>query len=429
MNFSNNDNFEKMYELENISRKLNERIGKVKFDKSLRIKDAFIKTVYGNSDRSSDFTEFQKTFNNMKKLFSVELKHSVGAVIPEYQVHTFSSIKAVARCYEALGVNSTKLMDFFYDSKESFNIGKSLKAIEVTLNEKYVNIVDFSLIRTLDLNKDFLNNLNVPQSVLADLRKTNKGTAFRLAKNNDVIYNGNSRTFISSENQDAFIKASEINVVSTGCEVLEDIGNEEKFTEGELANFVSYLSENLMFGYDHEVAKKIYNVIENANSIIDFDKECYYHSRARDKNSAPYVWGEMQRAPWGISGWGRYNYPGQPYFYFSNTTNGAANETKIHINNDGKIIQIAKISPKKHIKMLDLSAKSKRGFNIFLKHLRFPLDCDTSKLPRVYLLPAFVSNCCKKCGLDGIKYYGGKDYSNYVTWNESYFDFCEMFDL
>ena len=69
------------------------------------------------------------------------------------------------------------------------------------------------------------------------------------------------------------------------------------------------------------------------------------------------------------------------------------------------------------------AAKSLRGLNVFLKFVRFPLDEDNSKRPRAYLIPSFVSDCCSECGLDGIKYYGGKDYSNYVTWNDGFYVF------
>ena len=45
---------------------------------------------------------------------------------------------------------------------------------------------------------------------------------------------------------------------------------------------------------------------------------------------------------------------------------------------------------------------------------------------REYLIPNFVSDCCKRLEIEGIKYYGGKDYSNYVSWHEGYFEFVKM---
>lgn len=50
-------------------------------------------------------------------------------------------------------------------------------------------------------------------------------------------------------------------------------------------------------------------------------------------------------------------------------------------------------------------------------------DNDLKKRPREYLIPQFVAECCIQNKIDGIKCYGGKDYSNYVTWKDSYFGF------
>ena len=54
------------------------------------------------------------------------------------------------------------------------------------------------------------------------------------------------------------------------------------------------------------------------------------------------------------------------------------------------------------------------------------LSCNRSLAPREYLIPNFVSDCCKRLEIEGIKYYGGKDYSNYVSWHEGYFEFVKM---
>lgn len=42
---------------------------------------------------------------------------------------------------------------------------------------------------------------------------------------------------------------------------------------------------------------------------------------------------------------------------------------------------------------------------------------------RVYLIPNYVSDCCCAHDIEGVKYYGSKKYSNYVTWNAGYFEF------
>lgn len=62
-----------------------------------------------------------------------------------------------------------------------------------------------------------------------------------------------------------------------------------------------------------------------------------------------------------------------------------------------------------------------RGLNTFLRYLRFQCSPNSGKRPREYLIPQFVSDCCVSSEIDGIKYYGGKDYSNYVTWKDEYY--------
>lgn len=63
----------------------------------------------------------------------------------------------------------------------------------------------------------------------------------------------------------------------------------------------------------------------------------------------------------------------------------------------------------------------------FLKYVRFDAsESIDSYMPREYLLPNYVSDCCRKVGFDGIKYYGGKNYCNYVTWRDGFYEFEEM---
>lgn len=135
--------------------------------------------------------------------------------------------------------------------------------------------------------------------------------------------------------------------------------------------------------------------------------------------------GTNEKAPYGITGPGRYNHAGQSYFYFSDKKNGAETEILKHMSSQDKekmILQTVKVGACKNAKLIDLSAKNLRGLNTLLKFIRFPLN-DLGNNPREYLIPSFISMCCKSAGIDGIKYYGGKDYSNYVTWDDGYYDF------
>lgn len=138
----------------------------------------------------------------------------------------------------------------------------------------------------------------------------------------------------------------------------------------------------------------------------------------------PYTHQDMLRAPRGVSGPGRFNWPGMGHYYFSDERVGVVKEIHKHSEKQ-EVIQIARIKPIKDIKMMDLSGTMRHGKK-FLEFIRFPLKDMKAIAPREYLIPNFVSDCCKRLKIEGIKYYGGTDYSNYVSWHEGYFEFVEM---
>jgi hypothetical protein len=217
-----------------------------------------------------------------------------------------------------------------------------------------------------------------------------------------------------------------MNVICKTEDFLDATEYEEKFTENELMNFMAFLDDSPMFAMNNDVGRKIFRLISDFPYIIGFDKDKYYHCRARNKNDSPYVWEQMRRAPYGVTYPGRYNHAGQAYFYFSDKADGAKNEILKHMSSkdkDDKVLQIVELGVNTDVRLIDLSGKNKRGLNTFFKYIRFPLGMDQVARPREYLIPCFVSECCRAVGINGIKYYGGKDYSNYVTWQDSYYSF------
>ena len=72
--------------------------------------------------------------------------------------------------------------------------------------------------------------------------------------------------------------------------------------------------------------------------------------------------------------------------------------------------------------MIDLSQELKTK-NKFLDYCRVGATNTNLHIQREYLLPCFVADCCRESGIEGIKYYGSKEYKNYVSWDDSYFAF------
>ena len=88
-------------------------------------------------------------------------------------------------------------------------------------------------------------------------------------------------------------------------------------------------------------------------------------------------------------------------------------------------VQVAKLKPIKTIRMIDLSHET-TSKNKFLDYCCFaPKPEEYPLIKKEYLIPCYVAICCKKQGIEGIKYYGSKEYKNYVSWDDTYFDIVD----
>lgn len=65
-----------------------------------------------------------------------------------------------------------------------------------------------------------------------------------------------------------------------------------------------------------------------------------------------------------------------------------------------------------------------KGNNRFIEHLRFTVENEEGKIVKKYLLPNFVASCCKKIGIEGIKY-RSTGHNCCVLWKDDYFEFVE----
>ena len=307
------------------------------------------------------------------------------------------------------------------------SITACVSAIQKSLDSTSIPMADVSFFKTADLMRSIRSELVMPVGFASAISELNRSSIERLTHNNNIVYRSDERKFISVINENDYANARELNIICKSEDLFEIANSEEIFNENELMNFMSYLDEMPMLAMQNDVGKRIYELICNFPLQMGFDCDEYYHCRARSKEDAPYVWEQMKKAPYGVTEPGRYNHSGQSYFYFSDIQTGAETEVYKHmsaLDKENKVLQTVKVGIFKNAKLIDLSAKNMRGLNTLLKYIRFPLN-DISKNPRVYLIPSFISMCCKSAGIDGIKYYGGKDYSNYVTWDDGYYSFIE----
>ena len=129
-------------------------------------------------------------------------------------------------------------------------------------------------------------------------------------------------------NKRMYVNSRTLNVLSAGIMVIGD----ELFSETELINFISILYQTPMLGGLQETGMKILEwlteLYRTGINTLDFDRSLYYHSRQRNKDTMPYSYDEMLKAPNGIPNAGRFNQVGRAHYYFADTRNGAEAEVK-----------------------------------------------------------------------------------------------------
>lgn len=257
---------------------------------------------------------------------------------------------------------------------------------------------------------------DLPYGAKTVIRNLSINAAMKMAQTDDILFDTDDRSFYHEDNPEVKVTAKEITVMDSSIELFADI------TLTELIQFESQLYENPIFAIEHPVGKRIYEIIRNWSDFIDFDCTAYYHARSLKGN--PYLEQEMMKAPMNVSAHGRYNEIGKSCYYFTDQKEGALNEIRKHSGGTKPTIQVAVIKPVKSIRMIDLSQKVLSKKNNFIDHIRFAVDTGKGAVIKEYLLPNFVAYCCKKVGIEGIKYYGN-GYNCYVTWRDDYFEFVE----
>ena len=347
--------------------------------------------------------------------FGYSLNESLSSVLASLQVNTM---------FQLSQSHQTVMIHDLASCFANVQYGGLVDILNQTMARSVIEAPDIAFIKTSDLVRVLSDELVYPRGLTQSLRILNRKTANDISDNEELAYNTMKNRFVSSEGE---VDSKELNIICSGKEVLSVPGG-ELFTESELINFCSFLSRTPMLALNSGTGQKIYKMLEElyCNGIysISFDRGVYYHCRSHKKADMPFTFDQMLKAPHGLPWAGRYNQVGRSNYYFADTQKGAEAEVKKH-KSDNDVLQTVRLKPIKDIKLLDLSG-SLSGGKTFLRYLRFSLSDVVDKMPREYLIPCFVSDCCNAIGFDGIKYYGAKEYSNYVVWNDGYFDYDGM---
>lgn len=288
---------------------------------------------------------------------------------------------------------------------------QTLEAMQVFTKCLQLPKIHAANIGLLRINSAFLGVVNDWNGMDSFVKKINIPTAKILMQSDDIVIDTEKKAFVHANDDKCIAKNDEMNVIASSICLFE------KITAPELMKLNDVLATNIEFAMTNPTAQKIFDILQKWDDYISFDRELYYRARKIEENQAPYTIKNFGSAPEKYVGYGRYNHDGQSHYYVASSENGACTEIRKH--NRDVVMQVAKLKPKREVKMIDLSQKT--DAITFLNHLRFEID-ENEKVPRAYLLPCFITSCCKKTPIEGIKYYGSKEYDNYVTWESGYYD-------
>lgn len=287
---------------------------------------------------------------------------------------------------------------------------EGLQAFADSLKSTHIEAANIAIIRMAPI----FEGVSFPRGIISAVNGLHIDAARRLLNSDAVSFDVEDRCFYVEASPDDRATVSETNILCSSLQLLSDID------EADLISFLTQLEKYPAFASEHETGKRIREIVAGWEQYLDFDHEYFFHARALKEGACPYTEVELRQAPTGYTGHGRYNYVGQSHYYFSDEEKGAILEVTKHTK--GTRVQIAKLHPNRSIRMIDLSGEITTQ-NKFLEYCRFnPSPEQYPNIKREYLLPCYVAGCCEMHGIEGIKYYGSKEYTNYVSWNDGYFD-------
>lgn len=279
-----------------------------------------------------------------------------------------------------------------------------------SLKSTHIEAANIAIIKIAPI----FEGISFPRGIMSAVNGLHVEAAKRLLNSESVSFDTKDKHFYVETSPEDRATVSETNILCSSLQLLSDID------EADLISFLTQLEKFPAFASEHDTGKRIREIVAQWNQYLDFDHDFFYHARSLPEGACPYTEDALRQAPAGYTGHGRYNYVGQSHYYFSDVEKGAILEATKHTKDTR--VQIAKLHPIRSIRMIDLSGEI-TTHNKFLEYCRFnPVPAQYPNIKREYLLPCFVASCCEMHGIEGIKYYGSKEYRNYVSWNDGYFD-------
>lgn len=338
----------------------------------------------------------------------------------------------LAACTTSLQTPAIRDMADRFSSKDYFGAYESLAS---SLSGLTVRGPDIALLGNvgglLESLWDFGYGGSIPRGTKTFVRDLSKASLERLSVSEDVSVDIKGKRLLAADAETdpgaCNCVGDDSGVVSANVRSFNVLTSSLSFLEGlsevDMMKLQQLCSDDPAFARDCKAGRVIWETVRDWKDAISFDRPVYYHARLKPAGTAPYLKDDMAKAPRLLVKAGRFNGPQKAYYYFSDTEHGAMQEIGKHGSEDEA--QVAEIEGKRDVRLIDLSGVG-RGTNYFLKYLRFPFTNTDQVIPPEYLVPNFVAQCCRHAGIDGIKYYGSKTYSNYVVWDDDLFRIASM---
>lgn len=338
----------------------------------------------------------------------------------------------LAACTTSLQTPAIRDMADRFSSKDYFGAYESLAS---SLSGLTVRGPDIALLGNvgglLESLGDFGYGGSIPRGTKTFVRDLSKASLERLSVSEDVSVDIRGKRLLAADAETdpgaCNCVGDDSGVVSANVRSFNVLTSSLSFLEGlsevDMMKLQQLCSDDPAFARDCKAGRVIWETVRDWKDAISFDRPVYYHARLKPAGTAPYLKDDMAKAPRLLVKAGRFNGPQKAYYYFSDTEHGAMQEIGKHGSEDEA--QVAEIEGKRDVRLIDLSGVG-RGTNYFLKYLRFPFTNTDQVIPPEYLVPNFVAQCCRHAGIDGIKYYGSKTYSNYVVWDDGLFRIASM---
>lgn len=175
--------------------------------------------------------------------------------------------------------------------------------------------------------------------------------------------------------------------------------------------FLNFLSKYPMLGLYHKVGKKLINAIHRIEKKQLTDIYLYRGRQWDDSQQLPYVEDQLFQPPFGIPYQGRFNPHGLATLYFSDSKDSVISELCV---SKGQKVTIIKVRILRPLNIIDLTADTSPIISLCNKPISNKSNTNTE-----YLIPNYISQCCKYHHIDGIAY---QSVNQPIAQNYAFFD-------